>query len=429
MDSLPKDIIRYLAKFCDEFTRYFLMQTCKKCASSINFYNVNIFGIYEYSVSVKNRLVYRWFALSKMVVDNNESYIHTLCLAIMNNQTKMFNYLFPIIVEKKLFEISIAITAIEYHKHNVLKRIFAAFGDISYIGFAYNAIRYSNIVAFKMAFSKIKDKLPPNQIKLAAKKGLFDILDIIASRYDIGCICDMSRADLKIAEWCKKSSPTKQHPDIASLYDIVKNGIGVSPYIDALSTITERCDIRRILSKIIIRCNFVNVHLIKQLKLNCFRISYSAAKRNRIDILQYLSDIRRLSATNALDGAIKGGNIETIKWIYNHGGKIDANTKVRALRFGRCDVFYWLFSVDPTHNDEGALYINACIIGDIEVLKYLRQIGCTWYGKYYNILYRHNHWNTYKLAIAEGFEMDDNRQLLYSRVASKFGPQFCKLYQ
>jgi hypothetical protein len=89
------------------------------------------------------------------------------------------------------------------------------------------------------------------------------------------------------------------------------------------------------------------------------------------------------------------GRLDVLKWLWNHGHKcVHYETAYRAARYGHIHVLEWFFELpierqlrkdDEDRLDQGCLFgdpeilcMGAAQVGNIEVLKFLREKGCPW---------------------------------------------------
>lgn len=433
--SLYDDIIKYMINYCDEFSIYFLMQTCRRFARIINYYDINILGIRQYSITSKNNNINRWFSDAQMTI-NNKNILNACINLAINNGIPLFNKL--ITRANHDFSGSYMVTAIKHHRDKILTVLLTNFG-IPNLLLAKRLITTAMTVNNAPALSIILDLYQPKFLKrllsdkivgIATDNLSFDILDTLKHRSAIKCICHLTNEDLKIASWCASHDKAIEHPNMKVLFDAIGN-CDASKFEDyTLGLIKQFGDaitfaINKISARYIKNNDIERLKITFRFNIDCDMISDAAIGCDNMEILKYLRANDKLDTRSIMRSAIKRDNIEILRWIYD----IDPNAMSRsvniAISYGKLDIFEWINNTFPGKYHTNNLCHIASIHNDISTLKYLRQHGYEWNHKIINAALINNNWRMLKWAINNGCPRSVINNMKYEAVAAKFGPRFC----
>jgi len=102
-----------------------------------------------------------------------------------------------------------------------------------------------------------------------------------------------------------------------------------------------------------------------------------AAKEGEIEVLEWLVKEGCPLFDTAREAAIEANHLKVLKWLITHGcpGTIKIDYSL-AVRYSRHEIFKWL--VEQKFRWDEGLPISAALIGNLDVLKWLREEGCPW---------------------------------------------------
>lgn len=137
-------------------------------------------------------------------------------------------------------------------------------------------------------------------------------------------------------------------------------------------------------------------------------VTYDIAIDNgKLEILKWFKEIGYAVWGNSASRAVKGGHFETILWMKENGDK--SNIAPSAAKYGQIEILKWALANGETFSDY--LCSSAAEGGQLEILKWLRENGCPW-DKFtcINAAWK-GHFETLKWARENGCDWNDETSL------------------
>lgn len=415
MLSLYKDILYHITNYCDEFTKYFLMQTCTHMAKLIYAYDINIFIIESYSILNDAPSIYKWFADNNRIV--HISPITAFTAAISKKKNDLINS-----IHKKyedVFEIDdklLVTMAIKHHNNEYIDKV------LPYINNNYKfikcCVKYSNMYAYSKLQS-LKYLMPTESIiEIAIDNNDINMLTVI--KPEGACVCYLSPCNKTIVSWCKNTCA--RHYDI----DTILQKINDSDHQYIYDIITRGPDhhymyeIHQLLHNICVEYiktdDLSSLEFMLSITIESPKYTKTAIKYDRIDILRYLYSLNYIYLAD-LSVAIKHGNMQIINFMYPQYAMIAnvSSNHITKQNYKVIDQMMNLFQ-DPLIVDK---------IDDLDMVSHLIDIGCDWTSEIlYNAMYNGN-WRLFKYAYNNGCPTDCTIKKIYDHILSTFGPNIC----
>lgn len=407
MLSLNKDSIHYIVSYCDDFSAYFLMQTCTSIARIIRTYDINVLGIEAYSILNDAPNILDWFG--DMKIHTHHSASSAIIAAISKHKNTLADALL-----KKYEDLDIDVTgalyaAIRYHNDDYLDSM-SQYLENNY-KILDHAVKYSNVYAYHKLQAIIKIDLFDSILMTAINNNDVNMLRIIVPKDK--CICYLCPFNDTIRSLCEESEIS--HHDINLMCNIINNEdkkymsriIRANNSDRAIWTLLDNICIKYIKDD-----NIKCVKFILNFRTHATKYTEAAIKYDRFDILKYLYSINCCSRTD-MYVAFDQPNIEITRWILSQYPEIVV-PKLNRYNYERvCQL------VDLTNS----YLLDSCV--DLHIIKYVRKCGSLWTD---DMLYNaicYDNWHVFKYAYNNGCPSNNYLDEVYETVLTRFGPKFC----